>query len=308
MQRLWLFFMLCFSYCNMNKEAARIEVKNITLLDDVPSGSGLVISGASMFIIGDDATSVFELDTSGKVKRTIPMLNADSTLQRISKPVKHDLESIAVATINGVEYLLAFGSGSVSPYRDSLLVISIADPVNQKWVSLASLYVQLRALSRKKELNIEGAVINKDRCYLFNRSGNEIFELDTESLFRMVETNGAFRVTNIKRYKVDLPAGATLSGGCMIGAKILFCASDENTPSAYDDGAIEGSYAGIIDPADGFSVKQFVRLRHGGFDVKDKLESLDLASSYENGDMKVIGVADNDDGTSKLYELRIVGL
>ena len=305
MQRIWLLFVVFFSYCSMNTEETPIEVQRVTLLDSIPSGSGLAISGQAMFIIGDDATAIFQLDKSGKVMARIPMLNADTMLQRISKPLKHDLESITIATIDGREHLLAFGSGSVSPYRDSLLVIDVADPAQQRWIPLGSLYRQLRTVSAKKELNVEGAVINEDRCYLFNRSGNEIFELRSEELFRLVESNGAYEVSDIKRYAIALPGGATLSGGCMIGKQVMFCASVENTPNAYDDGAIEGSFAGILDPYDGFKLLQFVRLSNGGIRVKDKLESVDVAGAYENGDLKVFGVADNDDGTSRLYELRV---
>lgn len=282
-----------------------IEVEQVRVLDSVPSGSGLVVHGRSLFIVGDDATALYKLDLDGIPITRIPLLHSDTSVHRIAKPDKHDLEAVAIVGLKGGDHLLAFGSGSVSPQRDSLLVIDIGNPSMQQWISLGSLYTQLRSLSRAKELNLEGAVINGDACYLLNRSGNEIFVIKTADLVRLIETGGAHDVTNIQTHMVDLPAGAFLSGGCMRHNEILFCASAENTPNAYDDGAIEGSYMGIIDPRQEFRLKLFVRIIHNGKNIKDKIESLDIAGTDDNGNMKVLAVADNDDGTSRLYEMRV---
>lgn len=310
-----LFILCCFCLtllsCKMQSRSFEVVVENVQLLNTVPSGSGIVADGDSIFIIGDDATAIFKLSRSTNEFRSIPLLNNNASLARIPKPDKHDLECLTLAEFDGRESLFAFGSGSVSPQRDSLLIINADDPLRQQWVSLRSLYETLRELSSTHELNIEGSVITGNTLFLFNRSGNQLYLISMEVFAAYIQKEQANLLNSIKVHTVSLPLvngiQSSLSGGCALpDGTILFSASLESAPNIYDDGDIGGSFIGIISMEDKPVVKSISQLRDKqGKVLADKLESIDVVGSYSNGDIKAIAVADNDDGKSKIFELRI---
>jgi hypothetical protein len=213
--------------------------------------------------------------------------------------------------VEGKESILAFGSGSVSPQRDSLLIVDVNEPLLQKWVSLKSLYEKLRKLSATNEINLEGAVISGDKLYLFNRSGNQVYIIGMNDFFPHISTGNQDVVNTIKVHQLTLPSSngvqSSLSGGCLMeNGSILFSASVEDTPNSYDDGGIGGSFIGIIEWHRKPVIKQMALLKDKQDSVlKDKLESVDIIGKYSNGDIKALAVADNDDCRSKLFELRI---
>src|SRR5688572_916211 len=116
-------------------------VENVRALDSIPSGSGLVRTGENFYLISDDSPYYFKLGPEFEVleKNAIPGLKK-TTAYRIPKPEKPDYESACLSEINGEKYLLAFGSGSKSPERDSLLVISLNEPKNARKYSLRPLF------------------------------------------------------------------------------------------------------------------------------------------------------------------------
>ncbi len=297
--------------CNM-KPCFEVVVEHVKLFDSIPSGSGLIAEGDSVFIIGDDATSLYQLSLSTNAFVSIPLINITQLQYRIKKPDKHDLESLSFLNLNGKKYIASFGSGSVSPQRDSLLLVSADDFKQQQWISLGNFYTRLRKISVKNELNIEGAVSTSENVYLFNRSGSEVYELSLKLFEAIMQSKINLMDMNIKKYQFDLPASegvqSALSGGCLFrNDAILFCASAENLPNVYDDGDIQGSYVGIISiNKKGLALKELTGIKDkSGAMLKDKLESIDIAGHYSNGDVRAFAIADNDDGKSKLFELRI---
>jgi hypothetical protein len=308
----WLLFATLINSCNDMKPSFEVIVEQVRIFDSIPSGSGLVIEGDSLFVMGDDATSLYKISISSGIVSAVPLANTDQTKYRITKPDKHDLESLSLVVLNGQKYIAAFGSGSVSPQRDSLLLTSVVDDHQQQWISLGNFYATLRKQSSKKELNIEGVVANSDKIYLFNRSGSEIYELNLESFEAIVNSKDSLGEIEVKKHLFQLPSSggvqSALSGGCLLNDRaILFCASSENLPNVYDDGDIQGSYVGIISIGkDELSLKEMVEIKDvSGKVLRDKLESIDIAGRYSNGDIRAFAVADNDDGRSKLFELRI---
>lgn len=308
---LWMLTTLLNSCNNMNS-SFEVIVEHVKQLDSIPSGSGLIVHGDSVFIMGDDAISLYKMSLSTGAVTAIPLINIDQTQYRISKAHKHDLESLSIITLGNQKYIAAFGSGSVSPQRDSLLLVSINDLDKQQWISLGSFYAILRHQSSMKELNIEGIVSAPNSIYLFNRSGSEIYELNVTSLDAVQASTDSLMKSKIKVHRFTLPASggvqSALSGGCLLNdSAILFCASSENLPNVYDDGDIQGSYVGIISiKYDGLALKELVEIKDkSGAILKDKLESIDIGGHYSNGDIRAFAIADNDDGKSKLFQLRI---
>lgn len=307
---LWVLFFMLITSCKNRRSPFEVIVERVKLFDSIPSGSGLIVNSDSIFVIGDDATSLYKISISTGEYSAIPIMNTDQSQYRISKPDKHDLESLGFLMLNGKKYIAAFGSGSVSPQRDSLLLVSMDDH-HQQLVSLSNFYSVLRQQSLMKELNIEGVVAASNKLYLFNRSGSEIYELNLSMLQALIDS-GNVKSFEVKKHQFKLPSSggvqSALSGGCLLNKKeILFCASSENLPNVYDDGDIQGSYVGIISlNEDGLILKEMVEIKDKyGKILKDKLESIDMADYYSNGDIRAFAIADNDDGRSRLYELRI---
>lgn len=283
-----------------------IHVEERYALNAMPSGSGMVIYNGYAFIISDDAPWLFKIDLSSKEYSSIPLIDADITLSRIKKKHKPDYEALCMLPIGKKDHLLAFGSGSRSPTRDSLLIISLEDPTQQKKISLSGLYESLRS-GNNKTINIEGAVTNAEDIFLMDREHNLIHQFSITDFLDFIEDNGTPSPTP-RTHSLTFPgeAGARMSGGCLLDNKtMLFCASVENTADAINDGEIYGSFIGLMDIQE-MQLRSIASLTNTkGNPLLDKIESLDIEGQYPNGDYKIWAIADNDDGTSVLFQLRI---
>lgn len=280
----------------------KIQLENIQLLQELPSGSGLAVIGDSVFIIGDDATRLYIYRIGDSSISNVPLLRHDTSVYRIAKPDKHDLEAITQVQLKQGLRLVAFGSGSLSPQRENLLVLDPLNPTDQQWIPAAKFYRQLLGLSAASELNIEGVVIDGKMVYLLNRSANEIFSFPLAELGQLFESNGDYQPKQILRKTVALPKGnglqPRLSGGCLLSpGKLLFTAAMEDTPDAYNDGQVHGSYVGILD-LENLRLLAFDQIEtKDGKPIVEKLESIDL-----HGDgSKAIAISDNDQGSSGLF-------
>ena len=84
----------------------------------------------------------------------------------------------------------------------------------------------------------------------------------------------------------------------------LFCATVEKVNNWVDDGAVAGSYIGLAD----FNgkVKFITPLKDNGKMIKQKIESIEIKDRKENGSLDIYAIADNDDGKSTWYLLRLI--
>ena len=134
----------------------------------VRAGSGLAWLGGRLCVVQDDANFLALCDlSSGAVEATALPRGAgdrrlfDETLG--NKPDKLDLEACVVAEVDGVEVLLALGSGSTSRWEHVALVHlpgGGSAPV-VRMIHAPALYTALRQRPELcgSELNIEGAVL-----------------------------------------------------------------------------------------------------------------------------------------------------
>lgn len=285
--------------------------------DSIPSASAISVVGDSSFVIGDDAAWIYKQSNSNWGYRKIHIPGAQTDVKRIPKSIKHDYEASAVGTINDDTYLLAFASGTLSPYRDSLLFFNINNEAELKKTSLRPFYDALiqKAKMDKKDFNIEGATIAGNFLYLFNRANGLIFQVGWPEFFKYINNPAAKAVPGLSVHTIALPMDNNVQAGfsgasTLDNNKMVFTASMEDTKSWVQDGEIKGSYIGILD----IISPQELRL-YAGVQVKPqtgslfkldpskiKIESADIVSKTSKS-FTLDAVADNDDGTSSFYKI-----
>jgi hypothetical protein len=116
-----------------------------------------------------------------------------------------------------------------------------------------------------------------------------------------------------KAIRLKLPGDAGVSGLTYLAKEdlLIFTASEEETGNAYDDGAIGGSYVGLIRnisaklTMDEVAPDNWMPLVevHTDF-VGQKIESV-CAYNEDTDKTELLLVADNDDGTSKVFRVAL---
>lgn len=306
--------------CNMvyknkgNDQGNPVIVNDTFTHSNLPSGSGLAVVNDTVYVIGDDSPWLFKYSKDRKISEKLLLIEGFAPEGRIPKPVKPDFECMAQIQDRDETLLLIFGSGSKSPERDVLVKVVVQEPEITQRYSLTAFYDRLAQFSggTRKGLNIEAAMVSGKELYLFNRADNAIFVTDWQEFLNTLPDKEAIRKLEIRHFKVSLPelkgVSAGFSGACLLPDtnKILFTATLEDTENWIADGEVLGSYLGVLDmskPDKEKLVNIFLVLGKDGKPIKDKLESVAILSAGENGDLELLAVADNDDGTSLLLEL-----
>lgn len=291
-----------------------VIVEESLLLPTVPSGSALLTDTAGhLLIVSDDAPFVFRCARDGRVLSSIPVTGLPTALTRIPKPQKPDFEAAVSGTVDHQQCLVAFGSGSLEGVRDSVLILPLAAPGDQRVKSLSPFYAHIRQHFgiAKKDFNIEGAALRGDKFVLFNRGTNHVICCSFKKLMKHLLANG--ELPKLSGWTVDLPKTGTyitgFSGGDFINEDhLLFCASAEATTDWYQDGEVLGSYIGVLKlhRLEGYDLVAFEPLvDSNGVRVREKLESIvwNSAAHYPTAGL-FTGLVDNDDGTSRLLRIR----
>jgi hypothetical protein len=160
----------------------------------------------------------------------------ENSQENIAKKDKMDFESITL--FNNKLYL--FGSGSTKK-RDKRFTYNLeSKEIKEK--DLSKLYEKIKdfASISDDELNIEGAIIDTENYYFFQRgnganSKNGLFVYNKESK--------EIQFTAIKLPKVD-DVEATFTDAILLENTVYFLAAVENTTSTYNDGEVLGSFIG----------------------------------------------------------------
>ncbi len=298
------------------KEPAFILEKKL-LLEYLPSGSAMAVIKKRIFIAGDDSPYLFELTPRWGFHQKYLLLPRFDGQQRIAKPVKPDFESMAWEETAEGSRLYLFGSGSKLPERALLLQVALPQPKGLLMqFSLLSLYSRIIEHNggSAENLNLEGAFIHDKNLFLLNRAGNQLIKTSLDDFKEFLVGNIPLKELDLSFQSFQLPGKANVpsgfSGACTIPgtSKIVFTATLEDTDNWIDDGEILGSYLGVIDlqarderkPA----LMEFVTNKGDPF--TDKLESVAFNGTYANGDIKLLAIADNDDGTTLLFEFRLL--
>lgn len=287
------------------------------MLEDVPSGSAIRAAGnGSFWIVSDDAPYLYRVSSDGRTLDSIRLAHLTTALHRIPKAEKPDYEAAVLAEVDGVECLLAFGSGSHETMRDSMSIIPLKGDGAQGVYSLTKVYGRIRQTIsiEGKDFNIEGAALEAEQLVLFNRGTGHLITFELTAFLDEVLGRGTTNAPSAARVEIpstdSFPPG--LSGGAFIDKnRLLFCASAEATTDWYADGEVLGSYIGLVDlsePSKPRLISFSPLVDKAGKPVKDKLEGIDLVREKEGTIFEIVGVVDNDDGTSKLLHIRVDGL
>ncbi len=178
--------------CREKPHTAMLIIEEEKLLDSIPSASGIVINGDMAWIVGDDATGVYRLNLTSYQQHKIPLLGFSAEQYRLPKPIKHDFECANLVSWNNKQYLLAFGSGSLAPYRDSILLLNTADDIDQEIIPAQQFYKELQQLTGtdSAQWNLEGSTTFDNLLVLCNRGNNLIISMRTDELMHYLHTPG----------------------------------------------------------------------------------------------------------------------
>lgn len=291
----------------------KVEIEKVIITTAISSASGLALEGNTIWIIGDDVAYVVKSNVDHTDFNRIKLYES-ATEHRIAKPVKYDLEACTLGEFEKEQYLFVFGSGCISPYRDSMFALNIKNIDQCFKRSLLPLYnaIRKKAALNENELNIEGAALSGDRLLLFNRGKNFIVLMPWKKFTVYVMNEAANDIPDFTIINIELPVvndfQIGFSGACALNeSELLFTATLEETSDPINDGPVKGSYIGLLqllsDTAANLVSLTQIKSSNGNF-ITDKLEAIETIKISGNN-ISAIAVADNDDGTSKLYYLSI---
>ena len=159
------------------------------------------------------------------------------------------------------------------------------------------------------ELDIEGLAFNDDMLYLFNRGRNIIFSFSYTQFIAYCKTRSKFPIPKTNLYSLPKINGleSGFSGATNLDDQpyLVFTAAVEDTPNAYDDGEILGSYIGVIALNNGVLADDFLiqQIPNPGFPLKVESVIVDKVISSTQTDLVL--VTDNDGAPSQIIRLRM---
>jgi hypothetical protein len=245
---------------------------------------------------------------------------ADFGTGRIPKSSKPDLESMAaIIGPGGAAGLLLCGSGA-RPNREIGYFVGLpaagtsAPPRFVQRLDLAPLYARLRAqLPPGTTLNIEAAATSATELLLLQRSVGGgpavLFAVPLDTLTHLFEPRWA-APNAVRMLTFELPVlegyAAGFSGATFVDDKLFVTASVEATTDAVADGAVLGSFVGVVDMA--AQKAAFARLAWAdGRTYLGKVEGLAVRRTLAPGHFELLLVTDDDQGGSTALVAQVRG-
>ena len=282
----------------------------------LPSASGIEIIGPTAYVIGDDSPQLYLLDVAslGVLSRVPLFETTDFGTGRLPKATKPDLEAMTALTWpDGRAGVLVLGSGS-TPARATGWFVPVSGQAPQR-VDLAPLYAMLAAqLPAGVVLNLEAAATTATELLLFQRT---VGRADAALLFSLplVETLAYLRAAPgaqppaVHQLVFELPllAGcpAGFSGATFADGHLFVSASVENTANAVLDGAVLGSFVGVVDVAARKATLAQLTWANGR-PYLGKVEGLAVRQQVAPGHFELLLVTDDDAGGSTAATAHLV--
>jgi hypothetical protein len=282
-----------------------LNITHRQIIADVPSASGIEISGNAMYVIGDNSPWLYKLNEAGELVDRFQIYALKNTAENIiPKSIKPDFEAMTMITEAGKHHFYIFGSASKSPHREVLVKGTLDEPDHWSQHNLSVFFNKIKEHCHlaDAELNIEAAVAASNCMYLFNRGKNCIIQFSITAFDAFIagkECTLIFKKTDVELPKMNAIQSG-FSGAALIPEqdKIIFTASAENTTNWIDDGEISGSYVGIIDLKNG-NVMQYTPITENGIVLPLKIESVAIKSASDHK-IEIVFVTDQDGGLSEL--------
>jgi hypothetical protein len=257
-------------------------------INGIGATSGLIFKDNFLFIISDNSSFLYEYQIAEKQLNKIELF--ENSQENIAKKDKLDFESITV--FNNKLYL--FGSGSTKK-RDKRFTYNLeSKEIKEKDVS--KLYKKLKdfASISDDELNIEGAIIDNENYYFFQRGNGENSK---NGLFVYNKATKRIQFTLMKLPKIN-DIEATFTDAILVENTVYFLAAAENTTSTYNDGEILGSFIGS------FNLKNMELHFIQKISATNKFEGLTLYTKSET-EIEFLLCEDNDteELVSGIYKL-----
>jgi len=302
----FIFISLIIISCRQRKEppSSFIEIKKL----DYPSASAIEYYDGKLYVMGDDAINMMVLDTNLNVSDSIALFSYPG--KRIPKPIKHDIESICYRADSSK--LLLIGSGSLTPYRDTAWMIA---PVTKEKKSISlTQYFQFLKSKELKEINIEGAAVIKTGEIILSNRGHlgwpKNYLVFAGHPFLPEEgDNVIIPVTN----EPDSSVFHGISGLTYASKSdaLIMTVSTEATKSVHEDGAIGKSFIWVIKNISTITnVKELKPDKIIDLETIDphfkgqKIESATIIEETKDI-LRLVLVADNDDGSSTIFKMSI---
>ncbi|MDB5233812.1 MAG: hypothetical protein JWR44_805 [Hymenobacter sp.] len=284
----------------------------VTVLSEVsipglPSASGVEILGGKAYIIGDDSPFLHRLDAA-----TLSPLDAVRLFAteaggpaRLPKSEKPDLESMAALRWpDGRAGLLLLGSGS-RPNRARGWFVPTEGAAAPELLDLAPLYAALQPhLPPGVVLNLEAAATSATELLLFQRTVGRadaalLFRLPLAGTLAFLLGDGPAPQVHPLLFRLPEIGGrpAGFSGATFVDELLFVTASVEDTDDAVLDGAVLGSFIGLVNLDTQTGI--FARLEWAdGRAYAGKVEGLAVRRVLENGRWELLLVTDDDAGGS----------
>ena len=282
----------------------------------LPSASGVEIIGPTAYIIGDDSPFLYLLDAATlAVCSRVALFETDAFgTGRIPKATKPDLEAMTALTWpDGRAGVLVLGSGS-TPARATGWFVPVSEQVPQR-VDLSPLYALLSAqLPAGVALNLEAAATSATELLLFQRTVGRadaalLFVLPLAATLAFLAGAAGAQAPAVHQLVFELPllegCPAGFSGATFVDGLLFVSASVENTADAVLDGAVLGSFVGVVDVVAGKAT--LARLAWAdGRPYFGKVEGLAVRQQLAPGHFELLLVTDDDAGGSTAATAQLV--
>ncbi len=304
--------LLCLSALQTQPNAAVVVLKQ-TNVSGLLSGSGMATYDDKLYACGDDDPYLFMLNHQGYVEDSFHIYKAQSKSDvRISKAIKPDFEAVAAYETEDEKGLLVFGSGSKALPRE--VIVKLTDlphnvSITTYQVSTLYSYLKRKLHIKHADFNIEGASTWDNNIILLNRGDNSLITFPLQDLLEYLNENDT-EIIQPDQYFYELKTinghSSTFSGASLLPGThtLTFTASVEVSNNSYDDGAILGSFVGMIDMhrlTDKTPTMHRVAADNGWF--TGKIEAIELeVESQEHYIFSAI--TDDDDGSTRFLKLR----
>lgn len=293
------------------KEKISFSLLEEKVLEEIPGASGIAVFQGSIYVVGDNSPFLYRLDLQGQLSSKTTIYNIENFIEgEIQKNIKPDFEAMELVQNENGRELIIFGSGSKSPERDIFLKLLLDPKPQVESYSLGAFYDMLRGFKIMEgvELNIEAVAIAENDLLLLNRDENMIFRFNYRKFLNFINNGEKMPVPEI--ISVDLPEISGIEAG-FSGAtylrekKVLFLtASVEDTPNAYEDGEVLGSFIGVVplDEIGDAGAYKFALLSDGNFPMQIKVESVSVSEVISEKEVRLFLVTDSDGEVSNLVK------